>query len=60
MDDKDKVFVNLYEKLQDKNFQNKETVPLETPFAKKKVALINQHFTIFLTHLNFYMPIQLI
>ena len=58
--DKDKVFVNLYEKLEDKNFHNKETVPLVTPFVEKKVTLINQHFTVFLSHLNFYMLILLI
>ena len=58
--DKDKVFVNLYEKLEDKNFHNKETVQLVTPFLKKKVTLINQHFTVFLSHLNFYMLILLI
>ena len=34
--DKDKVFVNLYEKLEDKNFHNKETVQLVTPFLEKK------------------------
>ena len=35
--DKDKVFVNLYEKLEDKNFHNKETVvPLVMPFVEKK------------------------
>ena len=34
--DKDKVFANLYEKLEDKNFHNKETVLLVTPFVKKK------------------------
>ena len=34
--DKDKVFVNLYEKHEDKNFHNKETAPLVTPFVKKK------------------------
>ena len=58
--DKDKVFVNLYEKLDDKNFHNKETVPLVTPFVEKKVTSINQHFTVFLSHLNFYMLILLI
>ena len=43
--DKDKVFVNLYEKLEDKNFHNKEIVPLVSPFfKKKKVTLINQHY----------------
>ena len=34
--DKDKVFVNLYEKREDKNFHNKETVPIVTPFVEKK------------------------
>ena len=33
---KDKVFVNSYEKLEDKNFHNKETVPFVTPFVEKK------------------------
>ena len=36
MYDKIKGFVNLYEKLEDKNFHNKETVPLVTPFVEKK------------------------
>ena len=58
--DKDKVFINLYEKLEDKNFHNKETVPLATPFVEKKVILINQHITVFLSHLNFYILILLI
>ena len=58
--DKDKVFVNLYEKLEDKNFHNKETVPLVTPFVKKKLISINQNFTVLLSHLNFYMLILLI
>ena len=57
---KDKVFVNLYEKIEDKSFHNKETVPLVTPFVKKKVTSINQHFTVLLSHLNFYMLILLI
>ena len=58
--DKDKVFVNLYEKLQDKNFHNKETVPLVMPFVKKIVTSINQHFAVFLSHLNFYMLLLVI
>ena len=57
---KDKVFVNLYEKLEDKNFHNKETVPLITPFVEKKLTSINQNFTVLLSHLNFYMLILLI
>ena len=36
MYDKNKGFVNLYEKLEDKNFHNKETVPLVMPFVEKK------------------------
>ena len=58
--DKDKVFVNLYGKLEDKNFHNKETVPLVTPFVEKKLISINQNFTVLLSHLNFYMLILLI
>ena len=34
--DKDNVFVNLHEKLKDKNFYNKGTVPFVTPFIEKK------------------------
>ena len=34
--DKDKVFVNLYEKLEEKNLRNKETAPLVMPFVVKK------------------------
>ena len=33
---KGKGFVDLYEKLEDKNFQNKETVSLVMPFVRKK------------------------
>ena len=42
MYDKDKVFANLYEKLEDKNFHNKETVLLVTPFVKNKKSSIDQ------------------
>ena len=54
-----KVFVNLYEKLEDKNFYNKEIVPFVLPFFKKKVTLINQHYKPFellranIAHLRF-------
>ena len=58
--DNDQFFVNLYEKLEDKNFHNKETVPLITPFVEKKLTSINQNFTVLLSHLNFYMLILLI
>ena len=33
---KNKVFVNLYEKREDQNFHNEETVSLVTPFVEKK------------------------
>ena len=58
---KDKVFVNLYEKLEDKSFHNKETVPLVTPFVEKK-SNINQS-TLYSTSKPlelFYMLILLI
>ena len=41
MYDKDKVFVNLYEKLEGKNCHNEETVPLVTPFVERK-SIIDQ------------------
>ena len=34
--DKDKVFVNLYDQLEDKNFYQKDNVPLVTPFVNKR------------------------
>ena len=41
MYDKDKVFVNLYEKLEGKNCHNEETVPLVTPFVERK-SIVDQ------------------
>ena len=34
--DKDKVFVNLYNELEDKNFYQKNNLPLVTPFVNKR------------------------
>ena len=34
--DKDKVFVNLYDQLEDKNFYQNDNVPLVTPFVNKR------------------------
>ena len=34
--DKDKIFVNLYDQLEDKNFYQNNNLPLVTPFVNKK------------------------
>ena len=34
--DKDKVFVNLYNQLEDKNFYRNDNLPLITPFVNKR------------------------
>ena len=34
--EKDKVFVNLYNQLEDKNFYQNDNLPLVTPFVNKK------------------------
>ena len=34
--DEDKVFVNLYNELEDKNFYQKNNLPLVTPFVNKR------------------------
>ena len=34
--DKDKVFVNLYDQLEDKNFYQDDNVPLVTPFVNQR------------------------
>ena len=34
--DKDKVFVNLYNQLEDKNFYRNDNLPLVTPFVNKR------------------------
>ena len=34
--DKDKIFVNLYDQLEDKNFYQNDNVPLVTPFVNKR------------------------
>ena len=37
--DKDKVFVNLYDQLEDKNFYQNNNLPLVTPFVNKKLNI---------------------
>ena len=44
--EKDKVFVNLYNPLEDKNFDKKLNVPLVTPFLLKKMMLTIQLFVV--------------
>ena len=38
--EKDKVFVNLYNQLEDKNFYQNNNLPLVMPFVNKKSKLI--------------------
>ena len=54
--EKDKVFVNLYNQLEDKNFYQNNNLPLITPFLNKKVMLIIRHFVVLVNLLNYYMP----
>ena len=51
--DKNKVFVNLYNELEDKNFYQSNSLPLVTPFVNKKVTLIIQHFTVLVNLSNY-------
>ena len=55
--EKDKVFVNLYQKLEDKNFyQKSDKIPLTTPFfLKKKQILIDRHSIVLVNRLKKYM-----
>ena len=54
--EKDRVFVNLYNQLEDKNFYQNNNLPLITPFLNKKVMLIIRHFVVLVNLLNYYMP----
>ena len=45
MYDKDKVFVNLYEQLEDKVFYKNENLLLVTPFIDKKTNI--DHLTLY-------------
>ena len=53
--EKDKVFVNLYNQLEDKNFYQNNNLPLVTPFVNKKVMLIIRHFIVLVNLLNYCM-----
>ena len=52
--DKDKVFVNLYEQLEDKDFYKNENLPLVTPFIDKKTNI--DHSTLY----SFSKPFQIL
>ena len=55
---KDRVFSELYQKLEDKNFdKNNDKIPLRTPFFEKREILIDQLFTVLEDH---FMQILLI
>ena len=58
--EKDKVFVNLYKPLEDKNFDKKLNVPLVTPFFTQKMMLTIQLFIVLVSLLIWYMEILLI
>ena len=53
--EKDKVFVNLYNQLEDKNFYQNNNLPLVTPFVNKKRNLIIQYFIVLVNLLNYCM-----
>ena len=59
--DRDKVFVNLHDELEDKNFYKNENLPLVTLFIDKKTnKLIIQRCIVFISPLKCYMQILLI
>ena len=55
--EKDKVFVNLYKPLEDKDFDKKLNVPLVTLFLLKKMMLSIQFFIALVNLLIWYMGI---
>ena len=58
---KDRVFSELYQKLEDKNFdKNNEKISLKLPFLKKREILIGQLFTVLEDHFKEFMQILLI
>ena len=60
--DKDKVFVNLYGQIEDKDFFKKEneTLPLVTPFVDEKLILTIRLYAVFMNHSKCCMQILLI
>ena len=53
--EKDKVFADLYNRLEDQSFYQNNNLPLATPFVNKKVMLIIQHSIVLVNLLNYYM-----
>ena len=51
--DRDKVFANLYDELEDKNFYKNKNLPLITPFIDKKTNI--DHSTLYRFHKPFKM-----
>ena len=58
---KDRVFNELYQKLEDKDFdKDNDKIPLRTPFFEKKATLIDRLFTVLENHSKEFMQILLI
>ena len=54
--EKDKVFLSLYNNIEDVNLQEEEVViPTFVPFVDKKKILIDRHYIALVNLLNFYM-----
>ena len=55
---KDRVFAELYQRLEDKNFiKEQNQIPLTTPFFEKKLILIDQYYTALVNHFKKVMLI---
>ena len=56
--DKDKVFVNLYNQLEDKNLRSKKKfLPIVTPFSDIKVKWTIRHCLVLVNLLSYFMLI---
>ena len=54
--EKDKVFLSLYNNIEDVNLQEEEVlIPTFVPFVDKKKILTDQHYIVLVNLLNFYM-----
>ena len=58
--DKDKVFVNLYNELEDKKFYQNNNLPLVTPFVNKRSNIDHSALSVLVNLLNYCMLILLI
>ena len=57
--DKDKVFVNLYNQLEDKNFYQNDNLPLVTPFVNQRSNIDHSSLHSISKPLNYCMLILL-